>query len=118
MARVRIKMDPTQKILLKRSLNKDGKAQVFFTKECEKAFNNFVPYDTGRLKDMMVTLKTSSIIYSAPYAKKQYYSNRGLGKQGTSNGGIRGKYWDKRGWISKGDNIVKSVADFVGGKAK
>lgn len=118
MARVRIKMKPTQKILLKRSLNKDGAAQVFFTKECKKAFNNFVPYDTGRLKDMMVTIKTSSIIYSASYAKKQYYTNRGLGKQGTSKGGIRGKYWDKRGWISKGDNIVKTVAGFVGGRSK
>ena len=118
MARVRIKMNPTQKILLKRSLNKNGEAQVFFTKECAKAFNNYVPYDTGRLKDMMVTLKSSSIIYSAPYAKKRYYRTSGLGKQGTRRGGKRGRLWDKRCWVVEGNNIAKSVADFVGGRSK
>lgn len=39
---VRIRMDDTGKILLKRALNKDGKAQEFFTKECAKWMNNYV----------------------------------------------------------------------------
>ena len=34
MATVRLRLDPTQKILLKRGLNKNGRGQVFFTKEC------------------------------------------------------------------------------------
>jgi hypothetical protein len=45
--KVRIEMDSTQKILLKRSLNQNGAAQVMFTKECAKAFNNYVPFLTG-----------------------------------------------------------------------
>lgn len=118
MARVKLKMNPTQKILLKRNLNKNGAAQVLFTKECAKAFNNYVPFKTGRLKDMMVELKTDKIIYNAPYAKKQYYSNKGTGRQGTSLGGTRGKLWDKRAWINKGNSIVKSVTSFVGGRVK
>ena len=116
--KVKVVMDNNQKILLKRALNKNGKAQVKFTKECAKAFNNYTPYDTGRLKDDMVQLETSRIIYSAPYARKQYYSNKGLGKQGTQVGGKRGKFWDKRAWADNGDSIVKSIADFVGGKSK
>lgn len=39
---VRIRMDDTGKILLKRALNKDGKAQELFTKECAKWMNNYV----------------------------------------------------------------------------
>lgn len=116
--KVTIKMDDTGKILLKRSLNKDGKAQEKFTKECAKWMNNYAPLKTGRLKDMMVEIKVSKVIYKAPYAKKQYYTNKGLGKQGTSIGGIRGKFWDKRMWNDRGNDVVKSIAQFVGGRGK
>lgn len=111
-------MDDTQKILLKRYLDKDGKAQVKFTKEVAKECNNYVPFLTGRLKDMDITLYTAKIEYNAPYARRQYYSNKGKGKQGMSKGGLRGKRWDKRMWLDKGDKIVQTIAEFVGGKAK
>lgn len=115
---IRIEMNDTQKILLKRALNKGGKAQVKFTKEVAKECNNYVPYDHGGLKDVMIEIQTTKIIYSAPYAKKQYYTNKGMGKQGTSIGGIRGKMWDKRMWNDKGDKVVQSIAEFVGGRGK
>jgi hypothetical protein len=115
---VKIQMNDTQKILLKRHLQKNGEAQIKFTKEVAKNCNNYIPFKTGRLKDMMIELQTDKIIYNAPYAAKQYYDNKGLGKQGTSLGGLRGKMWDKRMWIDKGDSIVKTIAEFVGGKAK
>jgi len=115
---VRIKMDDTGKILLKRYLNKNGQAQERFTKEVAKWSNNYVPFKTGRLKDMMVEIDTSKITYNAPYAKKHYYGNKGNGKQGTSLGGLRGKFWDKRMWNDKGNDIVKSIAQFVGGRSK
>lgn len=116
--KVKIQMEPTQKILLKRYLNKNGEAQVKFTQEVAKECNNYVPFDTGRLKDMMVELKTDKIIYNAPYAKKQYYTNSGNGKQSNSSGGLRGKLWDKRMWQTKGDSIVQEIADFCGGMSK
>ena len=117
-AKVRIKMYDTGKILLKRYLNKDGQAQERFTKECAKWMNNYVPLKTGRLKDMMIEIQPSKVIYNAPYAKKQYYTNKGLGKQGNSVGGLRGKFWDKRMWNDKGNDIIKTVAQFVGGRTK
>lgn len=118
MTSVKVEMNDTQKILLKRYINKNGQAQIKFTKEVAKNCNNYVPFKVGRLKDMMIELQTDKIIYNAPYAAKQYYTNKGLGKQGTSNGGLRGKMWDKRMWIDKGDSIVKTIAEFVGGKVK
>ena len=112
---VRLQMDSTQKILLKRYLNANGQAQTKFTKEVAKACNNYVPFKTGRLKDMMVELQSNKIIYKAPYAERQYYTNRGNGTQGTNLGGLRGSHWDKRAWISHGDGIVRTIADFCGG---
>ena len=118
MATTRLEMQPTQKILLKRKLNRNGAAQVFFTKECAKEFNNYVPFLTGRLKDVMITIGVDKITYSAPYAKRQYMSNMGTGKEGFCRGGLRGPYWDKRAWINKGDEIVQRVADYCGGSAR
>jgi len=114
--KVRVQIDSTQKILLKRSLNQNGAAQVKFTQECAKAFNNYVPFDTGRLKDMSVSMTATSISYNTPYATRQYYENAGKGKQGTQNGGMRGMLWDKRSWADNGDKIVKSIAEFCGGR--
>lgn len=114
----RLRLNPTQEILLKRCLNKDGKAQAFFTKEVEKRMNKYVPYLTGNLKDFDKKIKKSQIIYKAPYAKLQFYTNKGLGREGTSLGGLRGKRWDKRMWIKEGNETVKSVAKFVGGRSK
>ncbi|MBU3107142.1 minor capsid protein [Clostridium gasigenes] len=115
MSTIKIEMDSTQKILLKRYLNKNGEAQVRFTKECFKQMNPYIPFLTGRLKDWMIQVNTANITYSAPYARKQYYTNAGNGKQGVSNGGLRGKQWAPRMWVSRGDGIVKTIADFVGG---
>lgn len=116
--KVKIQMDPSQKILLRRNLGENGKAQQYFTKQVAKYMNNYVPYDTGNLKDLSVTIETKKIIFNAKYAKVQYFNNKGNGKQGTSLGGLRGSYWDKRCWQQRGNEIVKSVAQYCGVRAK
>lgn len=117
MSRVKINIDPTDKILLKRNLNKNGKAQKFLTSEVKRLSDSYVPFRQGNLK-REVRLEPNKITYTQPYAKQQYYENKGLGKDGISKGGMRGKQWVSRMWSDRGKEIVKSVADFVGGKAK
>ena len=116
--KVKIQMDSSQKILLRRNLGENGKAQQYFTKQVAAAMDNYIPFDTGYLKDISRTIKPKQIIFNARYAAKQYYQNKGNGKQGTSHGGLRGSYFDRRMWTQKGDEIVQSVAKFVGGKKK
>ena len=116
--KVKIQMDKTQKILLRRHLNKNGKGQQYFTKQVAKYANNYTPYLTGRLKDIDVEIQTSKIIYKAPYASKVYYTNKGTGREGMAYGGLRGSKWIPRMWNQRGDEIVQSVAKFVGGKKK
>lgn len=108
----------TKEMLRKRGLDKEGDAQILFTKECAKAMNNYVPFETGRLKDMNVELGTDFVAYNAPYAERQYYTNEGNGKQGANQGGLRGKQWDKRMWPQQGDQILKTVADSIGGRVE
>lgn len=114
MARVTININPVEKILLKRNLGNNSKAQKFFTSEVRRLSDPYVPMDTGMLKNN-VFVGTNKITYKSPYAAKNYYSNGGNGVQGTSQGGLRGKQWVKRMWSDKGRGIVQSVDNFVNG---
>lgn len=114
---VKLDMDNTELILLKRSLNKNGDAQKFFTSEIRRLSDPYVPFRTGTLKNN-VYVGTKQIIYKAPYAAKNYYGNGGNGTQGTSRGGLRGKQWVTRMWANRHSEIVQSVAAFVGGRSR
>lgn len=111
MVGVTVKMSPAQKILLQRHLNANGKAQRFFTSEVARHCDPYVPMDSGMLKSNK-DVSASSIHYLSPYAARQYLKNKG-----GHNGPLRGKTWDKRMWADRGQEIVKSVANFVGGEA-
>lgn len=114
---VKIKMDATDRILLKRGLNKNGKAQKLFTNEVFTHCEPYVPKRGGVLRTS-VQQTADKLIYLQPYAQRQYYENAGHGEDGTAFNGLRGKMWDKRMWADKGHEIVETVADYVGGKAK
>lgn len=115
---INVRLDSTNAILSRRRLQTGGPAQIFFTKECAKAMNNFIPLKTGRLKDMSVEMGVNFVAYTTPYARKQFYANAGNGIGGTNRGGIRGQHWDRRAWIVKGSSIVKKVANFCGGRSQ
>lgn len=107
--RIRLEMDSTDKILLKRSLNENGRGQRFFTHEVRRLSDPYVPRRTGVLKNTASETETR-IIYNTPYARRQYYEHKGEG--------MRGSHWTERMWADRGKEIVRSVAAFCGGKAK
>lgn len=111
---IKLQIDPADKILLKRSLNKNGKGQKFFTHEVRRLSQPYVPNLTGILERTAIE-KTNCIEYVQPYARRQYYENSGKNR---SKAPLAGKEWDKRMWSDRGKEIVQSVADFCGGKAK
>ena len=115
--KVTINLDPVEKILLKRKLNNNGEAQLFFTSEIARLSEPYVPFQGGDLKNKK-TISPKKITYNMPYARRQYFENAGYGKEGNSKGGLRGKLWVKRCWADNGKNICKSVAQFVGGRAE
>lgn len=108
MAKIRLQIDPVDRILLKRSLNKNGAAQRFFTHEVRRLSDPYVPFLTGVLKNT-ATEEVDRITYNTPYARRQYYENPGIG--------LRGPHWTERMWADRGKEIVKATAAYCGGKA-
>lgn len=110
---VRLELDPADKILLKRSLDKNGAGQRFFTHEVRRMSVPYVPRLQGYLQDTAVEQPTS-ITYGQPYARRQYYENSG--KNRSKKAPKAGKMWDKRMWADRGKEIVAATAKFCGGK--
>lgn len=115
--KVTLQLDPVDKILLKRHMGKDRSAQRFFTSTVRRHCDKYVPMLSGTLKNTAQEGE-DYILYNQEYAKPNYEHNAGNGTQGTAKGGLRGKLWDKRMMAAEGREVVGSVADYVGGKAK
>lgn len=118
---IKIEMDDTQKILLKRHLNENGKGQRFMTSEIKRLCHPYTPFMNGPLKNQAV-IGVKTLTYNQVYARYQYY---GVSKSGKSNfaygrnsGGLRGPRWVERMMADRGDELVQSVADFCGGKVR
>lgn len=108
MAKIRLQIDPVDRILLKRNLNRNGKAQQFFTHEVRRLSDPYVPFLTGVLKNT-ATEEVNRITYNTPYARRQYYENPGTG--------LRGPHWTERMWADRGKEIISATAAYCGGKA-
>jgi hypothetical protein len=103
---IRIKVDINpDKIMAKRGLS-NGDAQRALVHEVRRQMDPYVPLDTGTMKNTAQETE-KSIIYDTPYARRQYYENRGRG--------LRGRQWDKRMMADRRDAIIQFVKDFLGG---
>ncbi len=70
MAGIKIKIDPVDKILLKRSLNQNGQAQKFFSSEVRRMSDPYVPFQKGQLEKYSQSVSESYRIYPAVCQKK------------------------------------------------
>ena len=107
----KLRFDDITQIEMRRKLGKDGEAQKFFTSEVARISDDYVPMRSGDLKNIK-TVSQHQIRYTQPYARRQWYENKG------ATGGHRGKEWCNRAVIDHKDELFQSVAKFVGGKVK
>ncbi len=119
--RVKVKLEilPENLLLAKRSLNKGGKAQIFVDSEVLRCCDSYVPFRTGMLKrsGITATVKGSGMVrYNTPYARLNYYSNKGNGKEGMNKGGKRGRLWFERMKPDYKDSILNGVKKIVRSK--
>lgn len=73
------------------------RVQVFIDNEVLRKCDLYVPMDTGMLKKSGIlgtVVGSGEVIYIAPYARIQYYNNKGTGNNNKS--GLRGPYWFER----------------------
>ena len=121
------KMEPISKIKADLGIEPGGKVQKFFTAECARQMDPFVPFDKGILAGTVIqggqttkNVKATTITYKTKYAL-YVYKGKSHGKpmiihkdkhpHATS-------HWDKKMWTAKKIDIVKSVQDYIdrGGK--
>lgn len=123
-----IKIKPTSQIKARLGIEPNGRIQKFFTNECAKAMDKYVPFDTGTLAGTVIrdgtptrNVSANTITYSQKYAKYVYY---GISKSGkplhyqTDKHEKAGSYWDRRMVSADMPKVVKSVQNEInrGGK--
>ena len=117
---MRVNMKPTSVISARLGIQKGGPAHKFFTNECYKAMDRYVPFsgNSGRLhlrENVSINIDGTAIIYEMPYARYQYYGVREDGthqiKKHTTPGTTT--YWDKHMWSAKKADITKAVQNYV-----
>lgn len=110
--KVKIALDRSADILRKRRLDEYGITQQALDNVILQTCDPYIPFDTGMLRDSghINTVIGSGIVrYRTPYARKQYYENRG-------GDGLRGKLWFERAKADHIDDWAQVVEDVSGGK--
>lgn len=122
-----VKLQPTSAIKVQLGINPNGRIQKFFTNECARHMDKYVPFDTGTLAETVIqngfptaNVTDTSISYEQEYAQVVYYGMRN-GKEitiHTDKHYFATTYWDQAMWSAEGQDIVKSVQKEIerGGK--
>lgn len=106
-------------ILAERGLQSGGRVQRYIDSTVLRLSDPYVPFLSGMLKTSGISgtvIGSGLVVYRAPYARRQYYTNGGNGKQGTSRGGLRGRYWFERMKADRGQEIIRKAAEIAGGE--
>ena len=111
-------LKPTSVIKASLGINPNGKVSQFFTNQCAKRMNKYIPEGYTSNLRTVVDIQTNTITYEMPYAHYQYVGMREDGthavKKYTTPG--TGPYWDKRMWTAEGQNIIQEVQKYIEGK--
>ena len=92
------------RIINKFGMEEKGDAELFLANDCFRRMHKYVPLRTGALAST-VTVQPGKVTYEVPYARKQYYENKGKG--------LRGKEWDKKMIANERNIIAKEVEAYV-----
>ena len=114
-----VELKPTSVIKANIGIDPNGPVQAFFTHTCRLHMDKYVPYSqiekqTDHLKEA-VTETADTITYELPYAHAQYVGyTTGPVVNYTTPG--TGPYWDRLMISAEGQDVVKEVQDYIGGK--
>lgn len=109
------------KLASARGLNTGERVQKFIDNEVLRQSEPYVPMlnkDLIRSGPINTKIGSGEVIYRTPYARRQYYENAGMGKEGMSKGGRRGKQWFERMKANHREQILAGAARIAGGKGE
>ncbi len=126
-------------ILRSRGMGSDAKTQRFIANEVANLSDDYVPFQSGTLKNTRIIANDgSSITYRGPYAHYHwvgeiYGPNIPLGDEGFfsrapkkptgrqmayDGGPMRGPRWTERMMANRRADLMKRIAVYAGGKAR
>ncbi len=90
-----------------------NECQKYIDSEVLRLSDPYVPMKEGELKESGISgtvVGSGKVEYTAPYGRKQYYENAGMGKEGLNKGGgLRGKMWFERMKADHKDEILEGL---------
>lgn len=107
---VKVTMPSARQMIAARGLEAGGRVEAYVAEQVIALCRPYVPRDTGRLESSGA-VRSGAAIWDAPYARRQYYENKGTN-------GLRGPRWAQRMWMDRGREIVRGAAQMAGGEAK
>lgn len=118
---MKFNIKPTAQLLRERNLQKGGEVQKYIDNECKRCMAPYTPKMDGNLiksADFGTVVGSGIIKQSIPYARRNYYGNRGFGKQGTARGGLRGRKWFERMKAAHKDKILDGARKISGARRR
>lgn len=113
-----VKLKPVSVIKANLGIEPGGRIHKFFTAECARQMDPFVPFDKGILAGTVISngvptknVRDTTITYEQNYASVVYYGVRN-GKEINIHTDKHAKattYWDRQMWSAKGNEIIESV---------
>ena len=122
---VTVKLIPTEELKKILGIQNRGPAHAYFTSECAKEMDPFVPFDEGFLAGTVIengqptdNVDVDSITYDQEYASYQYFGMRKdethvIKNRSYDKHPLATSYWDQAMWTAKGEDITKRVQKFV-----
>jgi len=117
--KVTLRVAPENELLARRGLQKGGRVQKYIDSEVLRCCDGYVPMQSGKLKESGTTatvVGSGMVHYNTPYARKNYYKNKGMGNEGIKKGGKRGRFWFERMKPDHLPGILKGVKRIAGSK--
>jgi len=119
--------EPVSVIEANLGIQNGGPVHAFFTAECARYMDPFVPFDTGTLAETVIlngeptrNVHTDYIEYEQEYASYVYYGIREgkLLNIKTDKHSKATSFWDMHMWTAYQDEITKNVQNYLdrGGK--
>ena len=107
-------ISPAKKIITELDLQKGGRVQRYIDTSTVKYCDKYTPVRGGTLKKALGTVYGSGKVkYNVPYAKFNYYFNKGRGDGGTAYGGFRGRLWWERMKAAVGNVLAENIRHFA-----
>lgn len=106
-----------EQICINHRLAQGGSVQKFVDSECLRRCDRYTPKDTGELIRSGIrgtVIGSGELVYTAHYARKNYYSNSGHGASGTARVGLRGRLWFERMKAAHVHTILAGAAQIAG----